>query len=141
MAELLNAAWIAGEAEERGIAVPSDEEIDSNLDDTVDASFPDRQAFERFVADQAYRTGEELASVEPEQCEDLRAQVRTTLLADAITAEMPPEESEAFRTEFTEKWRARTLCAEAYVSERCSNGEPGDATAAPQPVPGVGVNP
>ena len=83
----------------------------------------------------------QLATVEPEQCESLREQVRTTLLADAITAEVEPGDEEAFRTEFTEKWTARTLCAEAYVNERCSNGEPGDAPATPTPVPGVGVNP
>lgn len=151
MTELLNAAWVAGEAEERGIAV-TDAEVAAEIDRTVDDSFSDRRQFEDFVADQAYCTEDELATVEPERCEGLRAQVRTTLLADAITAEVlgtaapdttdpdQAEATEAFQNEFTEKWTARTTCADAYVTERCSNGTEaagsGPATA-PTPAPGA----
>jgi hypothetical protein len=150
MAELLNNHWIAGEAEERGIPVPSDEEVDERLDETIDASFPSREQFEKFVADQAYCTADELATIEPERCGGLREQVRTSLLADSISNEAlgtttpdtgdpdVAEEVEAFRDEFVEKWRARTVCAEAYLNPRCSNGGStvDSAPTAPGPTPG-----
>lgn len=37
------------------------------------------------------------------------------------------EEQQAFKefvAEFNEKWRARTVCAPQYATERCSNGPP-----------------
>jgi hypothetical protein len=154
MAEILNNAWIAGEADELGIAAPTDAEIGARLDETVDQSFSSREQFEKFLIAQAYCTEDELATVEPEQCEGLRAQVSTTLLADAITEDVlgsanpdtedpaVAEETEAFRADFTEKWTERTICAEEYLNPRCSNSEEGVAPpTAPGPTPGAPGSP
>jgi len=62
--------------------------------------------------------------------ERIRLQILSTQLQERIQAKIgkgagPKAEQDAFQEfvdEFNGRWRSRTVCAPAYVTERCSNG-------------------
>ncbi|HSI80763.1 MAG TPA: peptidyl-prolyl cis-trans isomerase [Solirubrobacterales bacterium] len=73
--------------------------------------------------------------------EEARDQIRQT-----IAGQESQQVAQDFQTEFLEKWRSRTFCAEGYRIDRCANAEPpppacpeeaAEAQGCPAPVPSI----
>lgn len=158
MGDLLLTRWIRGEGAERGIVL-SEAEVEGRVDTVVEESFADEAEFEEFATEQGYCSEAELEAAGPRECEGVLVQAEVLLLTErieeAVLGEAPGETggtgatgqsgvTAEFQEEFFERWRARTICAEEVVTERCSNGpEPTDPTGVPpaEPVPGAPVSP
>jgi foldase protein PrsA len=115
---LVSAEWIELEAEERDIAV-SDREVRQAFDDQKAQSFPKERDYQEFL-----RTSGQTE-------EDLLYRVRVELLSQTIREEVtresdkPDQEAlDEFVSEFQERYRDITVCAEGYVTKECSNGPP-----------------
>ncbi|HEX5984454.1 MAG TPA: SurA N-terminal domain-containing protein [Solirubrobacterales bacterium] len=113
MEELLQAAWIEGEAEDLGIEV-TQREIDSELEQIKRDSFPTEAAYRRFLRE---------SHLSQEAAEN---RVRQQLLSTRIQEEFGEDQERFadFVSRFEEEWRSRTLCAPDYRMEKCSNGPP-----------------
>ncbi len=118
---LLEMAWIHGLAAEWGLFVTHDE-VKRELGLVKKESFKSRAEFRQFVKESGY-TRRDLH-------ERVRLQILSTLLQERLQQMIPKgagqkAEQKFFRKfveEFNERWRARTVCAPEYVTERCSNG-------------------
>jgi hypothetical protein len=121
---LLETAWIQGEAAERGIAVTR-REVSRTVALVKQQSFKSAAEFHRFLRESHLTPHDVYERVEL-QLLSLRLQRRIVGRIER-EARNPHEEQQAlkeFVAEFNEKWRARTVCAPRYATERCSNGPP-----------------
>ncbi len=162
--DLLDRAWLTGEAAEMGIEA-TDSEVEKELATIKKDQFPNAKAFKKFLKDsgftaddvedrvrlQIYSTKiqeqvtESAGDVDDAKVQEFydenKAMFTTPASKDAPEKVQPLDEvrdqikqqleatsGQDEMTEFVEaynqKWTARTLCAEGYVTERCSNGEP-----------------
>ena len=120
---LLETAWIHGLAAEWGIAVTQGE-VKRELGRVKEESFKSNAEYRRFLKESRYT----LRDIN----ERVRLQILSTLLQERLQQMIPngagrKAEQKFFREfvkEFNEKWRARTVCAPQYATERCSNGPP-----------------
>jgi hypothetical protein len=122
MSSLLEAAWIYGEADERGIAV-SHAQVVRAVASVKKESFKNGAEFRAFLRESHYTRRDVNERVE--------IQLLSTRLQGQIGLEIErqsrneSEEKRAwseFVAEFQERWRGRTVCAPAYATDRCSNG-------------------
>ena len=167
--ELILSRWVAGEAEELGIAV-TDAEIDEGVQRFVEENFNEPAQFERFkqqsqlsdeeIADfmrvllisrgvnrtfapgipntpEGYQVSDslieafyeqnkfnyEIALGDPTEEREFATvdQVRELILT-ALRPGLTRSFVNAARTDFNDKWRARTICAPGFEVERCRNG-------------------
>jgi len=121
---LLEVIWIQGLAAEMGIAVTR-RQVSSELAQIKKESFKSEAEYHNFLREARYTKRDVDQRVE--------LQLLSTRLQERLQgriereARNPFEEQQAFEqfvTEFNERWRARTVCAPQYATDRCSNGPP-----------------
>jgi SurA N-terminal domain len=140
LAELTDQIWIRGQAEEMGIAV-SPAETAGELTAIKKKNFETDASYEDFMRTSHFTSADVEARV--------RLQLLSTKIQERIVDDIPPPstagarqavklrqeaEQEAFTDfvhEYQSRWRSRTVCAPAYVFERCFNGKSEDGAAAP----------
>jgi hypothetical protein len=114
----LEAAWLQGQAAELNIAV-TPRQVSRELARIRKENFKSQSEYRRFLRESRYTR------------RDVRERVELQLLATRLQewilrgAKSKAEEQKALRdfvAEFSERWRARTVCAVGYVTESCSNG-------------------
>jgi SurA N-terminal domain len=119
--DLLLAAWVRGEAAERGLEI-SDREIDEELRAVIESpDFGSQKAFDRFLEQSGFTEEEARARLELQVISD---RIQSEVLSAGGNAEELQELTQQFQSEFQEKWRARTTCADGFLTERCANGPP-----------------
>jgi hypothetical protein len=125
---MLEAAWLRGEAAEMEIFV-THRQVSRLIAQIKAEGFKSAAEYRQFLRESHYTR------------RDVNERVEVQLLATRIgkrierqierEARNEFEEKRAFNefiAEFNERWRARTVCAPEYATDRCSNG----------PLPGVG---
>lgn len=124
---LLEATWILGEAVEMGIAVTRSE-VARELSLIKRQSFKNEAEYLKFLREAHYTKRDVFERVELQMLGiRLQAWLRARVERESRN---PFEEQQAFKefvVEFVEKWRARTVCAPVYATDRCSNGPPPSA--------------
>lgn len=121
---LLEIAWIHGLAVEWGIAVTPGE-VKRELIRIKKESFKSAAEYREFLKESRYTRRDVSERVEI-QLLSTRIQERLERQIDRETRTRS-ERQRAFTefvAEFNEEWRARTVCAPQYATERCSNGPP-----------------
>lgn len=90
LGDLLDIAWISGEAEERGVEA-TDREVQQNLQQTINQNFENRQEYQEFIRDSGFTQ------------EDVELRIRLQLLSEKIQTAIAeenrgvdPEEAEKF---------------------------------------------
>jgi parvulin-like peptidyl-prolyl isomerase len=118
MGELLDGAWIQGQAEEMGIRV-TDKQVATELAQIKKENFKSRKQFHAFL-EHAHFT-----------LRDVRYRVELQLLSRRIEERVAigpwsqqevQEKFSAFVAAYEKRWRSRTVCAPQYAIKRCSNG-------------------
>jgi SurA N-terminal domain len=148
LGELTDEIWIRGQADEMGIVV-SPAEVAGELaaikkkNFETDASYEDFMRTSHFTPeDVEERVVLQLLSTKIQEAisDDAPTPATTGVGAQQSTKLRQTAEQEAFTDfvhEYQSRWRSRTVCAPAYVFERCSNGKSegaaatGNAIAAP----------
>jgi parvulin-like peptidyl-prolyl isomerase len=87
--ELLNAAWIFGEAEELGVKVTS-KEVEAELAKVKKESFKTEKAFQEFLKESHF--------TEEDVTQRLELQILSTKLQEKITSEAPPPSEAAMKS-------------------------------------------
>lgn len=116
LGDLLDRAWLTGQAAEMDITV-SDDEVSDEL-----ASIKKQQ----FKTDAAYREFLQSSGYSDEDVRDrVKLQVMSTKIQDRVTGSGKNQQKSMtkFIKEYNEKWTARTLCADDFLLDRCSNYE------------------
>lgn len=114
---LLEAIWIKGQASEMHIFVTRNQ-VSRALARLKKQSFKSAAEYRKFLRDARYTRRDVYERVELELL-STRIQQRI-----AIRAKSKSEEAKIFRAflkEFISRWRGRTVCASAYVTDLCSN--------------------
>jgi hypothetical protein len=117
LAELLDQAWIEGEAEELGIAV-TDRQIELELGRIKKQAFPTEASYRKFLISSKFTE------------EDVHKRVRLQLLSQEVQrhviAGLDKAEKERglaeFIRDYQRRWRSRTTCTPELAIARCSNG-------------------
>jgi len=114
--ERLDAVWIKGQAMEMGIAV-TPRQVLRELARIKQRSFENEAEYHRFLRASRYTQ------------RDVDERIELQLLSTRIQARIFRGKSgirqlEEFVAAYSERWRARTVCAPDYVTDRCSNGPP-----------------
>lgn len=119
LATLLDSIWVRGQAEEMGIFV-TDREVADEFAKIREESFESKAEYQEFLRESRY-TDEDVD-------ERVLTQLLTTKVQEEIVADLSSEKAkqEAFQRfvrRYNRRWRSRTVCAPAFATERCSNGE------------------
>jgi phosphatidylethanolamine-binding protein (PEBP) family uncharacterized protein len=112
---LITSAWLRDEASARGVAV-SEAEVRQRLSQLERKSFPKAASLSAYLA----RSHQSEA--------DLRSRVQIEMLQARIAGELSAGKSAAqqkavlasYERVFQRRWKARTMCAAAYLMEDCS---------------------
>jgi hypothetical protein len=128
MSTLIRARWVRGEAEELGIEVPKSE-LEKEWKQTTQLQYAGGKDFEQYL--------EETGLTEEEVRYRIATGKYTIFLtrwsqAEAGGAEAPDvdEKMLAYNRDYTERWKALTVCAEDHLIADCSNYEGGDVSPA-----------
>lgn len=122
--ELLEAAWLKGQAAEMHIAVTR-RQVQREHARLKKETFRSAAEYRQFLREARYTR------------RDIYERVELQLLSERIGRRVENQAKKASRKqgvfdefveEFEKRWRARTVCAPAYVTQRCSNHR--DATSA-----------
>lgn len=121
---LLEGAWLRGQAAEWGIAVGR-REVKREVARIKRENFKSGAEYREFLR-QAHFTPRDV--YERVELQLLAAGLQRTLARQAGEQAKTRKDEQRFFArfvkEFEERWRARTVCAAGYVTERCSNGPP-----------------
>jgi hypothetical protein len=141
LGELLDAIWIQGQAEEMGISVTA-EEIAAELEKLKKQAFKTGAEYREFLDEAHYSEA------------DVDKRVKTQIVSTAIqrriqhragSSEKKRQRAFAdFLKAYNARWRSRTVCANAFVIKRCSNGKQAKAEerdATPGEIPGAAPAP
>ncbi len=123
--EMLDTVWIEGQAAEMGIRISS-RQVSRQLAQLKKQAFKSEAAYYEFLRESHFTRG------------DVRERIKIQLISWKIQervgagAESEAETRKAFATfvaEYAERWRSRTVCADGFEIDRCSNGPlpPGQA--------------
>lgn len=121
LGELLDGAWIQGQAAEMGIALTR-REVVAEFTRIKQESFKTEKEFHAFLQ----RSRLTLKDVHYR----VRLQLLTTAMQERVTRKALRSGTDAetafaaFVAAYTQRWRSRTVCAVQYATERCSNGPP-----------------
>jgi len=118
LGEILDQIWIEGEAEELGIVV-TDNEISKELEHIKKQNFKTEAEYQEFLTSSKF--------TEENVNERVKLQLLSTQIQESISSESGNKTEEqkqfaTFVTAYQRQWRARTICAPTFVSERCANG-------------------
>ncbi len=119
---LLETAWLYGQAAEWDISVTSDQ-VKRALAQIKRESFKSEAEYRRFLKEGHYTRRDVVERVEL-QLLSTRLQERLQKQISAQTRTKSEEQRAITQwvKEFSARWRARTVCAPKYTTERCSNG-------------------
>jgi parvulin-like peptidyl-prolyl isomerase len=118
---LLESAWILGEAMEMGITVTRGE-VAREVSLVKRQNFKSEAEYLKFLREGRYTKHDVHERVELQM---LIARLQGRLQARFEREGRKEKQAfEEFVTEFNERWRARTVCAPAYATIHCSNGPP-----------------
>ena len=112
LGELLDLAWIEGQAAEMGIVITSGQ-VSRVMARLIKQTFKDRAEYRDFLRELRFTRRE------------VRERVRVEILTTRILEEIEPlsrSERREFVGEFSRRWRERTVCAVGFATDRCSNG-------------------
>lgn len=124
MDALLETAWIHGLAAEWGIAVTRGE-VKRELGRIKEESFKSGSEYRRFLKESRYTLRDLNERVELQVLSvRLQERLQTQIEREARNEFEEQRAFTKFLAEFNETWRARTVCAPQYATERCSNGPP-----------------
>ena len=115
--ELLDFAWIDGQAGEMGIGVTA-RQIKEERRRLIRTAFKNRAEFHRFLVEARYTLRDVRQRVEVQML-STRIQERVGAGRSGHSAQ---KDFAKFVAEYEQRWRARTVCAPEYVLDRCSNG-------------------
>jgi hypothetical protein len=122
MSSLLEAAWIYGEADERGIAV-THAQVAGGVASLKRGSFKSGGEFRAFLRESRYTRHDVSERVEIQLLSvQLQRQIAGRIERESRNEFEEQRAFKEFVDEFLEKWRGRTVCAPAYATVRCSNG-------------------
>jgi hypothetical protein len=119
---LLEGAWIVGQAAEWGLSV-THAQVSREVARARKESFKDGAEFRRFLRESRYTRRDVNERVEVQML-STRLQERLSRRSATETSSKSEEQRafEEFVAEFQKRWRGRTVCAPDYVNDRCSNG-------------------
>jgi SurA N-terminal domain len=121
---LLESAWLFGQAAEWGIAV-TPREVSRELALIKRQSFESRAEYRKFLREMHYTRRDVNERVELQLLSvGLQQRIQARIEREARNEFEEQRGLREFVAEFNERWRARTVCAPLYVTERCSNGPP-----------------
>lgn len=127
LSTLIRAEWVRGEAEELGIAVPQSE-LEEEWERTTELEYVGGKDFEQYMREVGF-TEEELRF----RIETGKTTVFLTRASQARAggAEAPDvdEKMLAYNRDYTERWKALTVCGDLRVPD-CSNHDGGDVGTA-----------
>lgn len=131
LGEILDATWIQGQAAEMGISTTGGE-VAEELANVTDEDFKTEKEYQDFLKTSLFTEADVLDRVELQL---LSTKIQEQISDGAEGGKDAREEAFAeFVTAYQTRWRARTVCAEPYVIERCSNGpEPKEPSSSPAP--------
>jgi hypothetical protein len=116
--ELLDDAWIRGQAAEMGLGVRP-REVARELTKLKKLAFKNGAEYRRFLKRAHYTRRDVSENVE---LQILAARIQQRAVAGLSSNAARQKAFSRFVSEYVVRWRARTVCAPGYVTERCSNG-------------------
>jgi hypothetical protein len=116
LSQLLDAAWLEGQAEEWGISVTKDE-VQRKFRKLKDANFKTEKAYHAFLRRSHFTQQEVNERVELQM---LSTEVQRRI--SNVGYDNKKRAFEAFVKDFTDRWRERTVCRPELAIRRCSNG-------------------
>ena len=116
--ELLKSVWLRGEARAMGIEVTS-RQIARELARLKEIVFRNGAEYRQFLRESHYTRRDINENVENQL---ISAAIQRRVVRGAKGETEVLEALEEFVDAYEERWRARTLCAQGYVLDRCSNG-------------------
>lgn len=131
LGEILDAAWIQGQSAEMGITT-TDEEVAEEFAKIKNENFKTEKEYQDFLQTSLLTEDDTLDRVAMQL---LSTKIQEQIYDDAKGGKEAKEEAFGdFISAYQKRWRARTVCAEPYVIERCSNGpEPKEAGSSSAP--------
>jgi hypothetical protein len=119
LGEQLDIVWISGQAAEMGISV-TPRQVSRELAAIKRQNFKNEAEYRRFLRRMHYTQ------------QDVNTRVELQMLSAMIQERVAGGKSNAGRLKalerfvaaYAKRWRARTVCAEEYATDRCSNGPP-----------------
>jgi hypothetical protein len=121
---LLEGIWIRGLAGELNIAVSHDE-VRRRLAVLKEQAFRSGAEYRRFLRESRLTRRDVHERIEIEMLgKRLERRIQKRIEREARNGYEERKAWREFVAEFNEQWRERTICAPAYVTERCSNGPP-----------------
>ena len=118
--ELLDSVWIKGQAAMMGIGV-SRHQVASELASIKRENFKSEAEYRRFLKQSRFTQRDVFERVEL-QLLSVRIQER---VARGTNGNRDAQQKLAkFVAAYLDRWRARTVCAEGFAVDRCSNGPP-----------------
>ncbi|HEX5763424.1 MAG TPA: hypothetical protein VFY04_09955 [Solirubrobacterales bacterium] len=115
---LIEAVWLNGQAAEMGI-VATHAQVVRERERIKRENFADDAEFHQFLRKSRLTPRDVYERVE---LQILVPRIQARIVAGAGSKAEEQEAFQAFVDEFSEKWRARTVCAPEYAVGRCSNG-------------------
>jgi hypothetical protein len=123
--ELLDDSWIRGQAAEMGIGVRA-REVARETEKLKRLAFKNGAQYRRFLKEAHY--------TRRDVTERIEIQVLSERIQERVVAGLGSEASRQkaftkFVSEYEVRWKARTVCAEGFVTARCSNSRAPGAAA------------
>jgi parvulin-like peptidyl-prolyl isomerase len=118
VAELLDIAWIKGQAAEMGIAVTR-RQIATELAQIKKDNFKSEAQYRRFLK-QSHFTRRDVD--ERVELQLLSTRIQERVLRGVRGPRASQKALQEFVDAYMKRWRARTVCAPEYATERCLNG-------------------
>lgn len=113
----IDAAWISGQAAEMGIVV-TPHEVARELERITTQSFRNGAEWRRFLRESHLTRRDVNERVE---LQIFSTRIQRRVVAGVRSGSGQRDAFKQFVAAYMKRWAARTVCAPAYVSERCSN--------------------
>ncbi len=112
MDDLLDQAWLTGQASELGITA-SNRQVQTDFDSIRRTQFPKEGAYEKFLKQSGFTNQQVL--------ERVKLQVLSRKIEERLRDE--GKDLRKYVRGYNRRWRARTTCAPSYLVDRCRNDE------------------
>lgn len=116
--ELLDDSWLRGQAAEMGIGLRS-RQVTREWAALKKQAFKNEAQYRHFLKEGHYTRRDVLDRVEIQMFSEL---IQERIVAGLSSNTARQKAFSRFVAEYEVRWRARTVCAPDYVTERCSNG-------------------
>ena len=116
---LIRGAWLEAEAAERGI-VTNAAEVKRSFNRARRQAFPRKADYLKFLKSSCQTESDLLTR---QRLQIVERRITKNVMDEAKTAKGKQRRLARFGSEYAEKWRARTYCADGYVTSDCANAE------------------